>query len=291
MISPSSAAGSSSGISTEPPAKIARITIDDTSNGPAVTASNDQHEYDPPDDDDILESSSQRWQASEELSALLNVCFGKALSGFDKRQIVRSCHRPDVDCVYTPVLDKFLPDLVPKCKAEDKVLRKTQDLLLDVAGPIALSYEMVWQAKENSQALDLSILLSCLTRSLQLLGNVNNHVSAKRRAQVLNKIGSKYASLSNESWESSGRELFGQQFEQRLKQRSETAKAISTASFVQRGKPFFPRGTPSTKPWNRGGAASYRGAQFRGQTYRPSRPFRGRGRASATFTQSTPQNQ
>ena len=208
LISPSSAAGSPSGISTEPPAKIARITIDDTNNGPAVTDSNDQHEYEPPDDDDILESSSQRWQASEELSALLNVCFGKALSGFDKRQIVRSCPRPDVDCVYTPVLDKFLPDLVPKCKAEDKVLRKTQDLLLDVAGPIAMSYELVWQAKENSQALDLSMLLSCLTRSLQLLGNVNNHVSAKRRAQVLNKIASKYASLSNESWESNGRELF-----------------------------------------------------------------------------------
>ncbi len=83
--------GSSSGISTEPPAKIARITIDDTNNGPAVTDSNDQNEYEPPDDDDILESSSQRWQASEELSALLNVCFEKALSGFDKRQIVRSC--------------------------------------------------------------------------------------------------------------------------------------------------------------------------------------------------------
>ena len=39
--------------------------------------------------------------------------FGKALSCFDKRQIVRSCPRPNVDCVYTPVLDKFLPDLVP----------------------------------------------------------------------------------------------------------------------------------------------------------------------------------
>ena len=294
-ISPSGAAGSSSGISYEPPAKIVRLTIDDTNNGPAVSDSIEQQEYDPLDVDDILESSSQRWQASEELSALLNVCFVKPLSGFDKREIVRSCPRPDVDCVYTPVLDKFLPDLVPKCKSEDKVLRKTQDLLLDVAGPIAMSYEMVWQAKENSQSLDLSTLLSCLTRSLQLLGNVNNHVSAKRRAQVLSKIGPKYASLSNESWETNGKELFGQQFEQRLKQRSETAKAISTATFVQRGKPFFPRGTPSAKPWNRGGggggAASYRSPHFRGQTYRPSRPFRGRGRTTAPFTQSTPQSQ
>ena len=141
MSSPSGAAGSSSGLSSEPPDKIARITLDDdTNNESVVTAARDQQEYDPLDDDDILESSSQRWQATEEFSALLNVCFVKSLSGFYKRQIVRSCPRPDVDCVYTPVLDKFLPDLVPKCKSEDKVLRKTQDLLLDVAGPIAMSH-------------------------------------------------------------------------------------------------------------------------------------------------------
>lgn len=172
---------------------------------------------------------------SEELSVLLNVCLLKPLSVFDKRQIVRSCPCPDVDCVYTPVIDKFLPDLVPKCTTEDKVLRKTQDLLLDVTGPIAMSYE-------------------------------NN-----------NKIGPKYVSLSNESWENNGRELFGQHFEQCLKQRAETARAISTASFVQKGIG--------------GGAASYRSAKFRGQTYRPSRSFSGRGRATASVTQSTPQNQ
>lgn len=43
----------------------------------------------------------------------------------------------------TPVLDKFLLDLVPKCKTENKVLQKTQDLLLDVAGSIVMSYEVV----------------------------------------------------------------------------------------------------------------------------------------------------
>lgn len=95
------------------------------------------------------------------------------------------------------MLDKFLLDHVPKCKTEDKILRKTQDLLLNVAGPIAISYAMVWQAKDNSQPLDLSILSSCLTRPFQLLSNVNNHISAKLRAQVLSKIGPKYASLSD----------------------------------------------------------------------------------------------
>lgn len=159
MISPSGAAESSNSILSEPPAKIARITIDDMTNGFAVTDSIDQQEYDPSEDDDTIESSSQRWQASEEFSALLNVCFVKHLSGFDKRQIVRSCPRPDMDCVYIPVLDKFLPGLVPKCKSEDEILRKTQYLPLEVAGPIAMSFEMVWQAKENS--LSRWIFLQC----------------------------------------------------------------------------------------------------------------------------------
>ena len=143
-----------------------------------------------------MESSAQRWQASEELSALLNVCFAKQLTGFEKRQIIRACPRPDVDCVYTPALDRFLPDLGPKYSVDDKVFRKMQDLLLDVTGPISMSYEMVLQAKENSKQLDPSALLSCLTKYLQLLGNVNDYISNKRRTQVLTKIGQKYTSLS-----------------------------------------------------------------------------------------------
>lgn len=57
--------------------KIARIAINDTNNRPVVSDRNDEPQYDPLDNDDILESSSQCWQSSEELSALLNVCFLK----------------------------------------------------------------------------------------------------------------------------------------------------------------------------------------------------------------------
>ena len=63
-----------------------------------------------------------------------------------------------MDCVYIPVLDKFLRDLIPKCKMEIKTLRKTQDLLLDVVGPVALIYELVPQAKENAEQLDLPLI-------------------------------------------------------------------------------------------------------------------------------------
>ena len=78
------------------------------------------------------------------------VCFAKLLTSFDKRQIIRACPGSDVDCVYTPGLDRFLQDLVPKYTVDDKVFRKMQVLLLDVTVPISMSYEMVLHAKENS---------------------------------------------------------------------------------------------------------------------------------------------
>ena len=115
---PSHAAGSTSGTLRlgEPPAKVHRADQNNTNlNEPFDVDEHYPPVTDPKSEDDFIEPSSQRWQASEELSAPLNICFMKSLSGFDKRQIVRACPRPDVHCVYTPTLDKFHPDLVPKC--------------------------------------------------------------------------------------------------------------------------------------------------------------------------------
>ena len=142
-IIPSSASGSTSGKFGEPPAKVPRV--ENFNSDHIVTDDGFPLSDAVEGEDDLIESSSQRRQASEELSALLNVCFVKSISDFDKRQIVRSCPRPDVDCVYTPTLDKFLPDHIPKCKTEDKALRNLQDLLLDLAGPPAIIYELQQQ--------------------------------------------------------------------------------------------------------------------------------------------------
>jgi hypothetical protein len=87
--------------------------------------------------------------------------------------------------------------------------------------------------------LDLSAIMSCLAKSLQLLGNVNDHIRNKGRAQVLSQIGQRYTSLSEEAWETNFKDLFGTQFEQRLKQRAETAQTISSANFILKRKQFF----------------------------------------------------
>ena len=205
-IIPISASGSTSGKFGELPLKVPRG--ENFNSDPIFT----DHGFPLSDaveaEDDLIESSSQRWPASERTSALLNVCFVKSISGFDKRQIVRSCPRPDVDCVYTPTLDKFLPDLFPKCKAEDKALRKRQDLLSDLAGPLAMIYELVSQTREDTEQLDTFLILSFATKGLQLLHNVNSHSSNKRREHVSSKIGQKYTFLPNEKLENNGKELF-----------------------------------------------------------------------------------
>ena len=152
-IIPSSASGSTSGKFGEPPLNVPRG--ENFNSDPVVTADGFALSNAVEGDDDFIESSSQSWQASEELITLLNVCFVKSISGFDKRQIVRSCPRPDVDCVYTPTLDKFLPDLIPKCKAEDKAVRKRQDLLSDLAGPLAMIHELLSQTRETTLILSL----------------------------------------------------------------------------------------------------------------------------------------
>ena len=104
--------------------------------------------------------------------------------------------------MYTPALDvfEFLPNHSPKCKNEDKSLRKAQDLVLDVAGPLAMAYEMLAQTRNNNCVVDARALWPYLTKALQLLGSGSNHRSGKRRAQILAKVGNKYTSLSQESW-------------------------------------------------------------------------------------------
>ena len=98
---------------------------------------------------------------------------------------------------------------------------------------------MLLQASDGHREVNIQTVLLNITKALQLLGNAGNHISAKRRDQVLAKMGNKYTSLSKESWDNSGKDLFGRKFEQRLEQRAETAKAISSAAFVPQSKTFL----------------------------------------------------
>ena len=174
----------------------------------------------------------------------------------------------------------------------ERGIRKTQGLLLNMVGPVAMIHELVSQARNNPENLDLSLILSAAAKGLQLLDNVNDHLANKCRAQVLSKIGQSYTSLSNEKRENSGKKPFGQQFEQRLKQRSKRPKQLHLRVLLRKASSFFSRGSSSARSWMRVGETKYiRHTQFRGEFYRSSRPFKGRDKATPTFTQSVPQLQ
>ena len=71
------------------------------------------------DDEDDELCHSARWQASEQLSAFLGTLH-KPLSAFERKEITRKYPSPDVDCIYTPTLDNYLPSLLPGVKNVDK---------------------------------------------------------------------------------------------------------------------------------------------------------------------------
>ena len=83
---------------------------------------------------------SSRWLASEQLAAFLET-FRKPLQSFERKTICRNFPRPDVDAVYTPMLDEYLASIVPGIKQADKETKFLQDRVLDAVGPIAFMYE------------------------------------------------------------------------------------------------------------------------------------------------------
>jgi len=122
-----------------------------------------------------------------------------------------------------------------------------------------MAYELVSQARDNPENLDLSLILSAATKGLQLLGNANNHLANKCRTQVLSKIGQSYTSLSSENRENNEKELFGQQCEQRLIKQCSQRNSQSNFlwDFTPRSKQFFlQRGTPSARPGIRRGVTN-----------------------------------
>lgn len=70
---------------------------------------------------------------------------------------------------------------------------------------------------------------------------------------VLTKVNKAYASLGKEDFPDAGKGLFGKGFESRLKERTETAKAINEAKKV--GQQLFRQAPPRGRPYlARGGS-------------------------------------
>ena len=254
------------------------------------------------EDEEDLNQSASRWQASESLASFLGTMH-KPLTVFERKAICRKYPRPDVEAVYTPNLDAYLSSLVPGVKAVDKERKFVQDRLLDAMGPTGVLFEHIYGTLSDMSP-DEEISLSyeqmnemgaMVSNTIRLIGNASALLSKDRRTAVLQKINSKgtLTSLAAEEFPEAGKNLFGEGFAARIKTRSEIAQTLLQASSVGSKPTQFFRGR--TTPFRRRG--SHWGGASRGHSYfnnQTRSSFRGRGRGSRGFhpqtsTQTTPQ--
>jgi len=249
------------------------------------------------DDYDLegLLSPNSRWEPSEELDALLKVML-KPLQRFERRAIIKEFPRPAADGAFTPNLDNFLTTMISGAKIPDNSLRDIQDKILDILGPLCSLHENITLMHESLEddaiTLDkatVAAMLGCVKKAIMLARDTSAQVSSKRREQVLTKLNPVLASLGKEAFPDSGKQLFGDGFEARLKLRSETANTVADAK--KAGKSFF-RGTAPRRFQGRfrGGRGQYR-APYRGyfrptSSYHNTSPsFRGRNRVQLPQSQ------
>ena len=195
--------------------------------------------------------------------------------------------------LYTPVLDNYLSSLVAGAKGVDKEPKRLQYQILNNVGPLSMAFEHVssWQSNQDGietitiPSSNINGLYACLTKALCLLGSINNQLTTQRRKLILDKLNPKLNSLGTEPFPEAGKVLFGQSFEEKIKQRNETARMISAATAKKPSQQFFRRGPPLQLLVLVGGG----GGQERGrggyQTFHPRGKycFRARGRGRGRF--------
>ena len=269
-------------IDSEMPAKRPRTCLSPETDG-LGNANNDSL-------DDELLSPNSRWEASDALTEFLGTT-AKRLSRFERRSLVKSYPRPNVDSVYTPALDDYLKPFIQGGSAPDKPLKELQDNILDIFGPLSTVYENLISMLHTigSDAViqldkeSISAFITCVKHTMLLVGDVSSRVATNRRELVLKKINPLLSSLASEDFTDANKQLFGPGFEQRLKTRSETAETIGKAAKV--GKPFFRGMATRGFPRPRGGRPWTMFQSFRQTSPRPNVFNRGRGtRGKAPFT-------
>ena len=194
-------------------------------------------------DPDGLLSPNSRWEPSEELDALLKALL-KPLQRFERRTIIREFPSPASVGAFTPILDNYLNSMISGDKTQDNSLRDIQDKILDVPGPLCALHEnftLMQKSIENEEIIldkaTVDAMFGCVKKAIMLVGDTSTQVSSKRREQVLTKLNPVLASLGKEDFPDSGKQLFGDGFESRLKRRSETANTVADAK--KAGNFFF----------------------------------------------------
>ena len=92
---------------------------------------------------DNMLSPNSRCEASEGLSQFLESAV-KRLNKFDRKMLVKTYPRPNVDVAFTPAMDEYLKPFIQGVTTPDKPHKELQDKVLDILGHSAL-YLRIWQ--------------------------------------------------------------------------------------------------------------------------------------------------
>ena len=137
----------------------------------------------------------------------------KPLSGNDRKQIAKDFPRPNVQSVFTPVLDDYFGSLVTGAKGMEKKQRKLQDQLLHIVGPVSMVFGHVsnWHESEDNPGSvilptqDVGGLYTCLSKARTLLGSANAQYKVHRQKQVLDKPKPQMSSIASEPFPGTGK--------------------------------------------------------------------------------------
>ncbi|CAB4013556.1 Hypothetical predicted protein [Paramuricea clavata] len=124
-------------------------------------------------------SPNSRWEASATLSQFLETAV-KRLNKFERKTLVKTYPRPNVDAVYTPAMDEYLKPFIQGVATPDKPHKDLQDSVLDVFGPLCTAYENLLSMESTMTSdgvveLDATGVRSfqeCLKHALLLTGDV-----------------------------------------------------------------------------------------------------------------------
>ena len=178
---------------------------------------------------------------------------------------------PRVDPLFKTTESRFAGS--SKAKQVDGDLQKIQALVLDVSAPLLELLAVTEPGAEDPPCRPRE----AVEDAVRMLGNAVGHVSKIRRRRILKACNPDVHDLADneELFTEAFPNLFGPQFETKMKERAESVKLLKRSQNVQSGAPkrFF-RGGRSFNA-QRGGGQPYRGssATFQGNTFRPRGTF------------------
>ena len=214
------------------------------------------------DDEDGATESPTSITLSEDNTTLITSSFTATLPNATRRKVRSNFPLPEIQETRCPWLDSLFKSslLAAEAKAADTELACIQAFVLDSVGPLI----RILKATEEDQTSEDSVSLDeekvAIADALRLLGNASAQISRLRRKKILKAVNPEIQDLADEDiFASAAPDLFGQDFEGKMKERAESLKLLNAASKPPPSKKFF-RGSRPTRP-QRGGGQNRGGRQ------------------------------